>query len=398
MLGPFGALVAMGDAERIVVVGIEDASIVYALPRLIGIAAGAWQSAAWRLGPRLVWISADRVDAFEIEIQPTGTVTSVRAPTGLATLLARLPEPAERVPAGWVTELGMTSADATQLLGVVRLELLARLTSDASQLPEVTPRGLMDVASMCIGVPVEQWRGQVARFFDELVDARGELDRLANGASYEEVRPHLWIQLDRRPAMNIVQRTLATDLVATLVISIGRRKRLVLVSLAARWSVAEARLWEDATSNMLAASPVITQVTGPVSKLETRDHEGEAIGMLLDRLPEACPSGYLVGLVHKGAAYAIALWGKSQIDHVPPFAAFLANVYREAAKFDDELSSAHVLVAARRGVGRPVRCARGHARGGLADGVPRRHGEHLPDEDRRTNRPPVPGRALQLWR
>ena len=90
--------------------------------------------------------------------------------------------------------------------------------------------------------------------------------------------------------MNIVQRTLATDLVATLVISIGRRKRLVLVSLAARWSVAEARLWEDATSNMLAASPVITQVTGPVSKLETRDHEGEAIGMLLDRLPEACPS------------------------------------------------------------------------------------------------------------
>ena len=64
---------------------------------------------------------------------------------------------------------------------------------------------------------------------------------------------------------------------------------------------------------MLAtAPPVITQVSWSGEKLGTRDHEGEALGLCyVDRLPEACPSGYYVGLVHRGAAYVIALRGES---------------------------------------------------------------------------------------
>ena len=67
--------------------------------------------------------------------------------------------------------------------------------------------GLMDVASMCVGVPVETWRA--TRWRGSLMSWSmpvGELDRLANDASYEQVRPHLWIQLDRGPTTNIVQR------------------------------------------------------------------------------------------------------------------------------------------------------------------------------------------------
>jgi len=181
----------------------------------------------------------------------------------------------------------------------------------------------MDIGSSCIGAPAEMWPGRVSGFFDVLVGARHDLDRLLNEASYDEVRPHLWIQLDRGPSKNIVQRPIAADLVATLVLSLGPRKRLVWRPLAARWGVPDAQPWEDASANMLAASLLTTEVTGPIRKLETRDHEGEAIGLLLDRIPEACASGYLVGIVHKGAAYVIELGGESSTELVPPFAVSL---------------------------------------------------------------------------
>jgi hypothetical protein len=339
VIGPFGTLVAIGDAEHLTAVPVADTAIVYALPGLIGNAVAAWFSAAWKLGPQLAWVSADRVDAFAMDVSSSGTVLAVHAPPGLARLLARLPEPRDRIPAGWESELGMTRETAARLLSVVRMELLARLASDASQLPEITPRGLLDIGGLCVQTPADSWPGRVTAFFDGLVEARRLLDHLSVDAAYEDVRPYLWIQLDRNGTRNTVERSVGPDLTSTLVVSVGSRKRRVSRPLAARWGVPEAQLWADAGANMLASDIVATPVTGPVVKLETRDREGEAIGLFLNRRPGACSRGYLVGLVHKGAAFTVEIPARSAVELVPPFAAILAGVYLEASKFDDELSS-----------------------------------------------------------
>ena len=100
VLGSYGALVIAGNAERLIVVPVEDSSIIYSLPGLVGGAAGTWLAATWKLRPVLAWLSPDRVDMFEIEFGPDDAVTTVRSPADLAMLLARLPEPLERIPAG----------------------------------------------------------------------------------------------------------------------------------------------------------------------------------------------------------------------------------------------------------------------------------------------------------
>ena len=136
-----------------------------------------------------------------------------------------------------------------------------------------------------------------------------------------------------------VRRDVAEDLAAWLMVISRSRRRPVARSLIARWGVSEERAWEDAIANVLAAPLTTTAVTGPVLRFVVPDREGEAIGLLLHRRPGASPHGHLVGIVHKGAAYAIEIRDRTAVQDIGQFAAFLADIYREAARFDDQLSS-----------------------------------------------------------
>jgi len=345
VLGSYGALALVGNAERLIVVPVDNTSIIYRLPGLVGGAAGAWLTATWKLRPVLAWLSADRVDLFEIEFGPDDAVTAVRAPADLAMLFARLPEPAERIPAGWETELGLTREQSLRLLPIVRLELLRRVTEDLAQLPVLNPRALVDIGSIGRDRPRATWANEVRAYFDAIVNDRRELDRLTGGAPYDEARPHLWIQLERAGSGSpkAVQRAVIDGLVSSLVLNTsGARKRYVPRTLVSAWGLAEARLWQDAEANMLTARLVIADEVGPVRRYSVAEHEAEALGLLLHRLPDACPNGYILGLIHKGAAHAMRVDDAGAIGNLGRFGAFVADIYGKAAAFNDELS-AHVF-------------------------------------------------------
>ena len=120
------------------------------------------------------------------------------------------------------------------------------------------------------------------------------------------------------------------------------RKRYVPRTLLAAWGVTEAHLWDDAAANMLAGRIVIKEDVGPVRKYGVADHEAEALGLFLHRLPDACPNGYILAFIHKGAAHAMRIDDAGAIGNLGRFGAFVADIYAKAAAFDDELS-AHVL-------------------------------------------------------
>lgn len=345
VLGAYGTLVIPGNAERLIVVPVDDSGIIYALPGLVGGAAGAWLTATWKLRPVLAWLSPDRVDLFEIELGPADTVMKVRGPADLATLLARLPEPEDRIPNGWEAEVGLTQEQSLQLLPIVRLELLRRITEDVAQLPVISARTLVDLATIGRDQPRAKWTDEVSSYFDIMVNDRRELDRLTGGAPYEEVRPHLWIQLEKSGSggPTTTHRSVADGLVSSLMLNTsGPRKRYVARALASAWGVTEAQLWEDAAANLLAAKIVTSEAGGPVRKYSVANREAEALGLLLHRLPDSCPNGHLVGLMHKGAAYAMRLDDASAVRDLARFGGFVADIHGKAAAFDDELS-AHVF-------------------------------------------------------
>lgn len=345
VLGSYGALALVGNAERLIVVPVEDTSILYQLPGLVGGAAGAWLTATWKLRPVLAWLSPDRVDLFEIEFGPDDAVTSVRAPADLAMLLARLPEPAERIPAGWETELGLTREQSLRLLPIVRLELLRRVTEDLAQLPVLNPRALVDIGSIGRDRPQATWTDEVRKYFDLIVNDRRALDRLTGGAPYDEVRPHLWIQIEHAGSGSpaALRRPVVDGLASVLMLQAPTaRKRYVPRTLLAAWGVTEAHLWDDAAANMLAGRIVIKEDVGPVRKYGVADHEAEALGLFLHRLPDACPNGYILAFIHKGAAHAMRIDDAGAIGNLGRFGAFVADIYAKAAAFNDELS-AHVL-------------------------------------------------------
>jgi nitrous oxidase accessory protein NosD len=340
VLGAYGALVLVGNAESLIVVPLEDTSIIYLLPAIVGAGAGSWASASWKLRPVVVWLSHDRTDVFEIEVGSGQTINSVRAPRDLELLLGRLPEPVDRIPAGWQSEVGLTPEQASRLLPIVRLELLSRISQDIAEITAVNPRTLVDLATIVHGQPPETWAGAIHGYFDEMVADRAELDRLTHGAPFEEVRPRLWVQLDRNVVgVGAIHRGVA-GLTASIVLhSSGARKRLVTRALAPALGVTEDDLWAAAESNIVEAEVQVTSAGGPVSRYAIDGHEAEALGLLLSRRPGACPNGYLVGLIHKGTAYAMPLVDATSIHNAGPFGSLIVETYRQAAAFNDELSS-----------------------------------------------------------
>ena len=341
VIGSYGTLVLAGDAENLVAIPVEDTSIIYALPSIVGIAAGGWAKAAWKLRPVVVWLSHDRSDLIEIDVRPDESIARVNAPANLAALLGRLPEPTDRLPLGWEGDGGLSHEEATRLLPIVRLELLARMGDDLAALPVLSPRVLVDVATVVRPLPPDRWPAAIHDHFDAIALEREELDRLSGGAPYSEVKRHLWIQLDRTDGAGSggIKRPVA-GLTASIVFhGSGARKRFVARTLVPRWGVTEADLWAAAEANMLDGELVATNPAGPVVRYGMADHECEAIGLVLHRLPGACPNGYLVGIVHKGAAYAIPLADRESIRSTGSFGSFIADMYPRAAAFHDELSS-----------------------------------------------------------
>jgi hypothetical protein len=341
VLGSYGALVIAGNAERLIVVPVEDSSIIYSLPGLVGGAAGTWLAATWKLRPVLAWLSPDRVDMFEIEFGPDDAVTTVRSPADLAMLLARLPEPLERIPAGWETEVGLTHEQSLRLLPIVRLELLRRISDDVAQLATLSARTLVDIGTIGRDRPQATWVDEVRAYFDAMVSDRLELDRLTGGAPYEEAQQHLWIQLEQDGAGSPkgIRRAVAGGLVSSVMLTTsGGRKRYVPRTIASGWGVSEAHLWEDAAANLLATRISVVDAAGPIRKYFVENREAEALGLFLNRLPDACPNGYILGLIHKGAAHAMRIDDAGAIGNLGRFGAFVADIYAKAAAFNDELS------------------------------------------------------------
>ena len=265
------------------------------------------------------------------------------APADLAALVARLPEAAARIPAGWEQDAGLSHEQASRLVPIVRLELLSRMQLDFAGLTTLTPRNLIDVAAGVRGLAETTWAASVHDFFEALVKNRAELDRLV-GARYEEARPHLWMQVDRsgQGGAVAVRRKVHSGLDASLVLTSGPRKRFVARALVPAWGVTEEQLWADAEANVLAATVRASPIGDGTVKFETFQREGEALSLLLYRRPGACANGYVVGLPHKGAAYALALQDAASIRAIGALGAQVAHIYKQAAAFDDHLS-AHVF-------------------------------------------------------
>ncbi len=66
IVGPYGALVAVGSADRLVVLPIEDASVALDLPTLLGLASGATVRAPWPIPPTVFWVGPGQLEAFRV--------------------------------------------------------------------------------------------------------------------------------------------------------------------------------------------------------------------------------------------------------------------------------------------------------------------------------------------
>ncbi len=90
LTGPYGALIAVGDASRLDVLPVYDASVVLDLPSMLGAAAGATVIAAWAVPPAVFWLSPSGLEALHVEMAE-GRVTGITSSTDIAGIVARLP-------------------------------------------------------------------------------------------------------------------------------------------------------------------------------------------------------------------------------------------------------------------------------------------------------------------
>ena len=220
----------------------------------------------------------------------------------------------------------------------MRLELLRRISDDVAQLATLSARTLVDIGTIGRDRPQATWVDEVRAYFDAMVSDRLELDRLTGGAPYEEAQQHLWIQLEQDGAGSPkgIRRAVAGGLVSSVMLTTsGGRKRYVPRTIASGWGVSEAHLWEDAAANLLATRISVVDAAGPVRKYFVENREAEALGLFLNRLPDACPNGYILGLIHKGAAHAMRIDDAGAIGNLGRFGAFVADIYAKAAAFND---------------------------------------------------------------
>jgi len=241
---------------------------------------------------------------FEIEFGPDDAVTTVRSPADLAMLLARLPEPwngsrrAERRRSGSPTSSLSGSSRSCAL------SCSDGSATDVAQLATLSARTLVDIGTIGRDRPQATWVDEVRAYFDAMVSDRLELDRLTGGAPTR--RRSSTSGSSSKQEVQAAQRDTASRrrcLVSSVMLTTsGGRKRYVPRTIASGWGVSEAHLWEDAAANLLATRISVVDAAGPVRKYFRREPRGRGTGSVLNRLPDACPNGYILGLIHKGAA------------------------------------------------------------------------------------------------
>jgi hypothetical protein len=160
---------------------------------MLALAVGSTVDAAWAIGPRVFWVSPDRIDAFTVRVVE-GIVTGLTVPPNLVSLVARLAEP-KQVPPGLADILGPDRA--RRFCGQLRAVVVELLASDPLAVTaEFTPIVVRDIAAACKDVPPERWPEVLRGELRERAAPRAELDRLSLGG-YSAAASSLLMKVDK---------------------------------------------------------------------------------------------------------------------------------------------------------------------------------------------------------
>lgn len=341
LCGPYGAVVALGDADRMLVEPITDASLALDLPKLLSHAAGGASTAAWAVPATLLWVTPAGIDSWRLDSAEARAVAS----RGLALLIARLPGEPARLPPGLVESLGADGARAFYAL--LHAEVVARMQSAPADLVELTPISVKDFATGVLGEPRGEWRARIAQMLDEAAGPRRELDRLALATSYASVAPSLRLRVSRPDlAGSELVSKVPGGLVAFPVVESGRRYRRVTHEMLNRWGATADQCRADALRNTaldpdLVDEPMFADNTA-VRQLYARAAEREAAALGLHLRHPGTRRGFAVSITHGSRAHYIALDDPRGPQSVPAFAGMMAEIYRAADAASDARS--HWLV------------------------------------------------------
>ena len=338
-VGPYGALVAVGNAWWLEVLPITDASAVLDLPELLGAAVGASVTAEWPVPPAVFWLSPDRLDVLKVELSE-GVVTGVTSSASLAGLVTRLPTNAQQLLPG--LEGILDSEGAQRFYSFLRAAVVDRLETDAAGLAELNVPGMRELASRCVSLPIGEWPHEMRLWMDEMAAPKGELDRLTLATSYETVEPALALRVAPQGLSGSqLARDVGGGLTVYPVISVGHRHRRVTHAMAARWGVDAERCHRDAAARTAFAEDLIDEQMyadqPTVRQLYARESEREAAGLHLHlRYPET-RRGFVVSITHGGRAHYIRLDDPGAPALIPAFSQVIAEIYRNA----DAVADAH---------------------------------------------------------
>jgi hypothetical protein len=336
-VGPYGALVAVGDASRLVVLPIHDASAVLDLPALLGMAASASVHAAWRIAPTVFWLGPDRLDAIHV-VMTDGVVTAATTTADLAALVARLPAAPRRLPAGLPDILGPEGS--RRFYGLLHAAIVQRLADDPAGLSGLTRFVVRDLAGSVRDLPVADWATAIDAWMDEMAAPRRELDRLTLATDYAEVLPSLGLRVARTALTGSeLARDIGGGLATYLTIDAGPRHRRVTFAMLERWRVDADRCFADAASNTAGDPALIDEPMyadqPAVRQLYSRTAEREAAGLCLHLRHPGTRRGFVVSITHGTRAHYVRLDDPGAVTTIPVFANIIAGIYREADKAAD---------------------------------------------------------------
>ena len=291
--GPYGALIAVGNASRLDVLPVYDASVILDLPAMLGSAAGAALTAEWAVPPSVFWLSPGSLEVLHVEMAG-GIVTGITSSADVAGIVARLPMGPRRLPPGLEAILGPEGS--VRFYGLLHAAVVERLGTDPAGLAELWIPLIRDVAARCRPKPPAEWAREIHDWMDEISAPRGELDRLALTADYAAVEPALCLRVARRElAGSQLARDAGGGLATFPVISVGGRYRRVTHAMLERWRVDADRCQHDAAVRTARAQDIIDEPMfsdqPSVRQVYGRDLEREASRRLPTPALPRDPSG-----------------------------------------------------------------------------------------------------------
>jgi hypothetical protein len=245
-----------------------------------------------------------------------------------------------------LSEPGLSAAEAARLLAIIRA-VVDELVDRGLILPELTPRSLVDLARLCHGKPADDWQRLIAEELGQSGNQAAELDRLTAGP-WVDAAKHLWAFLHPQtwqpPAgsglVPIQEEVLPGVFWRPVLHSSGPRARPLLRHMLEAWEVGTESVRAQASRIVLAYEHVVEPWPDPGSPLRiirTRDREAEWLGLLLHRLPDACPAGHVVAIPFRSGAIHLPLDAPDLLAVLPRFASLAAGAFREASQYNDQL-------------------------------------------------------------